>query len=494
MGNQSSSCTTNSGAIKTSGNPFRKSTGRLGLSREELDKRCKPSGLYDSCMWETKAIRRLVGDGKLAARLAGSDNRQTDTDQECPICFLHYPEINMLNCCKATICSECFLQIQNARGGNSCPFCNKPKMTVSVAKSLDDLGILKREEDEQKVIEAKIRAKFGNGGSTRPASAPLTTNTTANANANANTPETSASFGSNLEADQQSRSRSRTLSCTKKDIIVAMSPHERRVLEEEMRSQRNHPLMRQMSLNAERDRQRHEYEYRQRTNERRMDSHLRLEELLNRRASAIVGDRERREFNRRLSVITGVNDESSDEEETEAHERMDDLFMIEAALYLSMRDREGRPRINSNRNGNGNGGSGGGGGGIDNGNGGESNSNNANADENSGTGSNRRGGGRSSRNRARNGLDPQNLIQALLSGRSVIEGDYSGGLSEDAQLELAIQLSLQQQQEESSHQQSVSQAEGTGDTATTSTGTNVDNNVAAAAAVDHGEEEIVFSS
>lgn len=242
-----------------------------------------------------------------------------------------------------------------------------------------------------------------------------------------------------------------------------------------MRSQQNHPLLRQMSLNAERDRQRHEYEYRQRTNERRMDSHLRLEELLNRRASAIVGDRERREFNRRLSVITGVNDES-DEEEAEAHERMDDLFMIEAALYLSMRDREGRPRRNNSGTGSGSGS----GNGVANGDG----------NENSSTGSSRRGGrSSSSRNRTspRSGLDPQNLIQALLSGRSNVEGDYTGGMSEEAQLEMAIQLSLQQQQEEEESQQQQQQSQA--DT----TSTNIDNNVANAN-VDHGEEEIVFSS
>eukprot|EP00568_Trieres_chinensis_P000199 CAMPEP_0183304100 /NCGR_PEP_ID=MMETSP0160_2-20130417/9307_1 /TAXON_ID=2839 ORGANISM="Odontella Sinensis, Strain Grunow 1884" /NCGR_SAMPLE_ID=MMETSP0160_2 /ASSEMBLY_ACC=CAM_ASM_000250 /LENGTH=197 /DNA_ID=CAMNT_0025467093 /DNA_START=225 /DNA_END=815 /DNA_ORIENTATION=+ len=138
---------------------FLRSTGALGLPKAELDRRCVPSGLYESCQWEDKAIRRLIGDGKLAARLKGNDSRTNPGDRECPICFLHYSQVNLTTCCKAALCTECYLQVRPQRQKDCpCPFCNRPKVTITVAEDMRGSDVTKRDREEQKVIEAQIRA------------------------------------------------------------------------------------------------------------------------------------------------------------------------------------------------------------------------------------------------------------------------------------------------------------------------------------------------
>lgn len=141
-----------------------RTTGAAGFSKAELDRRCQPSGLYPSCPWDDKAIRRLIGDGKLAARSKGTEQRLQCGDCECPICFLHYAEINTTKCCQAFICTECFLQVRPQRESKSkpsvCPFCNASKFNVTVAKPMDLAKVMQeREQEEQLVIEAKIRAR-----------------------------------------------------------------------------------------------------------------------------------------------------------------------------------------------------------------------------------------------------------------------------------------------------------------------------------------------
>ena len=81
----------------------------------------------------------------------------TKTDRECPICFMYYNETNISKCCNATLCTECYLQIKPQKDKHTtCPFCNNPKMTISVQRGMDEGDVAKREEEEQKVIEATI--------------------------------------------------------------------------------------------------------------------------------------------------------------------------------------------------------------------------------------------------------------------------------------------------------------------------------------------------
>lgn len=116
--------------------------------------------ILKSCPWEYRAVRHLIKRGRLAARLKGKDERQIGTEQQCPICMLEYDEINMLKCCRAMICTECYLQVQDPSTQSSeCPFCKNCSMSVTVAKRLDVDDVAKRDNEEQQVIEAEIRAR-----------------------------------------------------------------------------------------------------------------------------------------------------------------------------------------------------------------------------------------------------------------------------------------------------------------------------------------------
>mmetsp|Transcript_14961 Transcript_14961/g.17405 ORF Transcript_14961/g.17405 Transcript_14961/m.17405 type:complete len:534 (+) Transcript_14961:364-1965(+) len=326
--------------------PFRRTTGSLGLSRVELEERCKPSGLYETCAWEDRTIRRLIGDGKLAPRLHGTDNRETGTEQECPICFLHYNEINLLECCKASICTECYLQIQTPRERDSpCPFCNKPNMTVAVAKKMDVDDVAKREEEEQKVIEATIRARVNSESrSTMTAPNSLSLDNTLDSTASGgdislgsgigNRERSGSEFGRSLDREL-ARTRSRTMSSDIDSLsgsggTAVMSPEERRMLEEEMRMQLSHPLMREMQRNAELESQRHLLEHAERRRDRLRSSRHQLGSLLER-----ARERERgiRLFSGELpsdDFLGGRNDAESN-----GRPSINDLYLLEAALYLS---------------------------------------------------------------------------------------------------------------------------------------------------------------
>lgn len=277
-----------SSVARCGGSAFRRSTGTLGLSKGELDAKCKPSGLYDSCKWEQRHIRRAVGDGKIAARLTGTESRERGSDQECPICFLHYTQINMLQCCNATICTECYLQVQEPPKSQNppcpCPFCNHSKIVVTVAKKLDGDDVAKREEEEQMVIEATIRARKDSVSSVQSA-------------------------GSSV-----------------------MTPDERQSLEREMRSQSSHPIMTQIRRQEDERRDMHDREY-------------------NRRASERYPMFER-EFlmRRRMDALNNLDDDAAGNSGRRAQSAsqlgrpnggFNDLFLIEAALLLSMQNDRG---------------------------------------------------------------------------------------------------------------------------------------------------------
>lgn len=369
MGNQPPSRSRN--------NSIRRHGGGYGLNRSEGDDTCKPSGLYKSCEWDDRAVRRLIGEGKVAARLVGSDNPGSCSDQECPICFLNYSEINMLNCCKATICTECYLQVQcPITRGNPCPFCNRPKMSIVIAKKLDVDEMKRRDEEEQNFIEARIKAKLSGEKET-----------------SSQAPTPSSSFGSNLEQEMRSRTRSMSSDIHEEMGIVAMSPEERRALEEEMRSQSFHPLLRQMTSEAEQERERHESEHFERTVERMQSSRNQL--------TALIRSLQRGE-DLPVSLLTGnIREEhtgASNHQSERSH--FDELMMLETALYLSMNShgnstrRDFRNRLNSSQGG-----------------------------------------------RLQVNTNPTSNGSRNLSG---VEYTILGGMSEQAQLEMAIQMSLEE--------------------------------------------------
>ena len=401
----------------------------------------------------------------------------------------------MLVCCKAAICTECYLQVQSPNAdygngeGNPCPFCNQDKMRVKV----DDMSSLKNETDSSVAPENDPKAIDGvedNAGITEET---IT-----------NRPK-SSSFGSNLDAHLLMRSRSRSISSDvnkENNHLINMTtvdPEERKALEEEMRSQRNHPLMRKMAEEADRERERHQLEHLERSSSRRRTSALQLARLLRRSRPADV-EREYRSIHERVGIFTGFGRDELDENEDEERSNIDDVLRLEAALLLNMREGLMRHSTSSDDNG-------------------------RHSDRRDGTdnrisrrrrlqGSNRlflrhnEDDSDNSRSRAR-GRDrdmghhgAQNFMEDLLRERGRLgqrpDPFTSSGffddhmppreamlaeISEAAQLEMAIQLSLQE-----SHQQRPQSEEVHTQSGDVSNDSNTDNGEP----IDHGEEEIVF--
>jgi len=300
----------------------------LGISSSELEKRCKPSGLYPSWEWEQKAIRRLIGEGKLAARLNGTDNRLTPSSCECPICFLNYTQVNTTTCCGATVCTECYLQIRPQKERHvTCPFCNHVKIQVRLAKTTDNVEENeKRDIDEQKAIEANIRSRTKN---TLKDKEDIVGEGTPSA----------GGFGANLERRMRSRSLSTDLSSeapVDNTGSLVVSPDERRTLEQEVRAQSAHPLSLSMAQEAEEERNRHETEHFDRTLERLRNSGYERDLMLM-RAYGIGIDRGR-SINSvrspsllRRSSLDDTNRSSSG-----------DPTVLEAALMLSLEEERQR--------------------------------------------------------------------------------------------------------------------------------------------------------
>jgi hypothetical protein len=300
--------------------------------------------LYPSCHWDDKAIRRLVGDGRLAARLKGNDTRKSVTDKECPICFMHYSQVNVTQCCKANICTECFLQVRPQREKHSvCPFCNHPKMFVAIAKRLDAGEIQDRETKEQEQIEASIRAR-AQGEELPPMQS---------ANANG--------FGSSLdENDIVRRARSRTMSsgnegdaaaaaggacrlnCGPIDDIqllrqLSLSSQDRTALEQEMRAQHTHPLALQMDAEAEERRMNNELEYYRNNPQRNQDAALVRARMMSAQNADALNGSLRNRFTR-MNSTGGRSSRRWGGDFPGDVNSLDDMVVLEAALMLSMEE------------------------------------------------------------------------------------------------------------------------------------------------------------
>lgn len=322
--------------------------------------------LYPSCEWEPKQIRRLIGDGKLAARLKGSDSCISKSDRECPICFMYYSETNVSKCCNATVCTECYLQIKPQKDKHTtCPFCNNPKMVITVQRAMNEDDILKRDEEEQLVIEAAIRNRAAqkNGESSG------LSNTSNGALEGGGT-----GFGSSLENYNRTRTLSNASSSnmsaassepgspindTNALLSIAMSPEDRRALEDEMRAQLSHETHQRMRSEEEEA------------------SMRRTQEWYGSEAGTRARMRDDRlaELSELLARMSGRDDESDGEEGTaietgrdsatfgsliRAMERsgrgggptMEDLMRLEAAFLLGMDGDMRRQRSARNRSDN----------------------------------------------------------------------------------------------------------------------------------------------
>jgi hypothetical protein len=176
---------------------------------------------------------------------------------------MYYSETNISKCCNATVCTECYLQIKPQKDKHTtCPFCNNPKMSITVQRAMDEDDILKRDQEEQRVIEAAIRNRAAqkNGES-----AGLDNNTSDNS------PEGTGTFGSSLDNYNRTRTfsnaSSSNVSATSSEpggtaitnmddtnnalLSVAMTPEDRRALENEMRAQLSHETHQRMRSEEE---------------------------------------------------------------------------------------------------------------------------------------------------------------------------------------------------------------------------------------------------
>lgn len=235
-----------------------------------------PHSLYESCQWEERAIRKLVAEGKAAPRLKGHDSRSSKAELECPICFLYYEQLNTTKCCNAYICTECYLQVRPQKEKHStCPYCNHPKLSIQIAGKLSQSQIQKETEEQLRIEQARRRADSVSKQQQEHGDENSDANSSSNASTNRG--NNGGGFGASLEQDSRvalfrARSESYASAASSESTnngeaeinliqAIAMSPEERRRLENEMRNQNSHPLALQMEAEAEQRRMQHERAY-----------------------------------------------------------------------------------------------------------------------------------------------------------------------------------------------------------------------------------------
>ena len=303
----------------------------------------------------------------MAARCQGTEERVNETDTECPICFLQYCAINKTKCCQAYICTECYLQVRNPKEtSTACPFCNQ-KLSVTVAHVSEE-AIRERRSEEQRVIEAQIRAS-----TSQKQQQQSPTSTTGGTGSSEQTPPGSSAtlpplsakprnthFGASLEQNERvARMRKRSSSGSgdlgssitssahsttpTRDAAVsslkslAMTPAERQALEAEMKAQHHHPLTQRMQQEEEERRFRNQQEYinspqyqlrqqQQQQQDRLRDLHARR--LLMGRSSSSQQQRTTRDWNRIVQAFESGTAGNS-------VQSLDDLVVLEAAIMLS---------------------------------------------------------------------------------------------------------------------------------------------------------------
>jgi hypothetical protein len=59
----------------------------MGNKLSNDSKFTKPTGLYTTCEWDEKTVKKLIKGGKVAPRYPGQEEPGPELDK-CPICFL----------------------------------------------------------------------------------------------------------------------------------------------------------------------------------------------------------------------------------------------------------------------------------------------------------------------------------------------------------------------------------------------------------------------
>jgi len=254
--------------------------------------------------------------------MKGLDSPSGDCNQECPICFLNYREINKTKCCGANICTECYLQVRPQKDKQACcPFCNAAKVGVTVAKKLSSEQVEQQRREEQRAVEARRKrsqslASDGGGGTNGDGSC----------------------FGSSLVAMERARSESLDASAaiaagdgdgvdpSSVTAVLPMSPQERQRLEAEMRAQSTHPLTARVEAEAAERRMENDRSY---ARTHRQDRWNRFRRRRGRGSGGSGGSGSGgRDWNQIVDAFErGGNGQIHS---------LDDLVVLEAAILLSM--------------------------------------------------------------------------------------------------------------------------------------------------------------
>lgn len=367
MGNQNSSSSSPVIDIDRLRPLFARNIGALGLNRTELDKRCQPSGLYGTCQWDDKAIRRLIADGRIAARLKGEEcpDSSCGATEECPICFLSYSDVNVTKCCNASICTECFLQVRPQKEKQStCPFCNCENLSVVIAKKKDNI------DNFDSCVPGAISATSLSASSGTSSSSSSTSGDSGKKKSAASVAphkpmaikKHNTGFGSELEKDERFKNvkkRSESFASTEgtntpkteKEIIesIAMTSEERQRLEDEMRAQHYHPLVLQLEAEAQERRLQHDGAYRSSTggSSRSNARSHRAADMFRNHSIDSGGDIRSRRVRVRDGSSTATRNWNQLARFFDQGEDIDDMVALEAAIMFSMGEEERRSTSSS---------------------------------------------------------------------------------------------------------------------------------------------------
>ena len=257
-------------------------------------------------------------------------------------------------------------------------------MVVSVQRGMDEDAVAKREEEEQRFIEATIRSRAAQRNCEAPGPRLESSETGSLCDGGG------GAFGSSLDNYNRSRTFSNSSSNVSGSsdrggtptpgtpirddssalLCLAMSPEDRRELEREMRAQQSHPVHQRMENEAEEARMRHVQEWyssesgiRSRLRDARMTELTRLLEAISAPAnddeggnqSARGGEREGGRgrgsaYNlgsliRAMEASSGVNGRNSNNR----GRGLEDLMRLEAAFLFGLDDDMTRQRTLSNR-------------------------------------------------------------------------------------------------------------------------------------------------
>jgi hypothetical protein len=176
---------------------------------------------------------------------------------------------------------------------------------------MDAAAVQERQSDEQKVLEAKMRARDEDNNC--------------------------SGFGSSMEqntAVRLMRARSESMSSTggETDVAsVAMTPEDRHVLEEEIRAQHTHPLARRVEQEAEERRIENERNF------YRSSRGLRIARMAAASDSRLLGNRRASNSRNWNEIVNAFESHGNGEVNS-----LDDLVVLEAAIMLSMAEEDRR--------------------------------------------------------------------------------------------------------------------------------------------------------